>query len=1582
MTTLNSLDDLEDQIRNFTESLQNFGLRIDGVGDNLTTDAQRNSQLQNRIRAEDKEWHEKSQKAVANTIVGLTNFGRQLSQSPGNFSNLNSAVNLTTKVVGTLAEKIPVFGGAIKGFVDGAGEAAKFMIDSFQSAYGTFEKLSESGVVISFGDLRQASDALGMTFADTERVLSKGSKDLANFAGSAVAGRKVFEEIGESSMGMRLEFQKMGMSVADFRESQLSYIGMQTRMGRTQGKSVSDIVESSGAYIKQLDLLSKVTGLQRKDIQAQRDAALSETRFRASLENLDLPEELKKQVQGAAQDLSIIIQKQAPELAQGFRDMFNEGAVPATDAAQKLVIQSGGVARDIILKMRAGTLTAFEADKKLREALRNNLQQSGLAQIAQFNDTSKATAGLAQTFDYSRGESVENAEALEKLKQAQLKNITTTDDQNAALAKTKLALNDAAKNIEQIATSSTLVTKAMSIMATGIESFTEWLYEKTGQKMPAHMQARKDERKAQEAATEQKGVVEKLEADIASKALDKKRVVDIDSEVKKLLNTQKELEEQKKGVTDPKKLDELYAQQMENADKIKQLNLEKGKLSSSAADYEKLQQKKEEEEQKYIDLQRKAFKAAEKRMEVEKKTGATRLDLQGDANKILEAQNFEAEQVKKTEKKFEEQRKTLFNERQKAQEDLLKAQADYDNAVKEAATGRRPGESTLMAQKIRDAEVYAKRRLLQEAQKKLDAKQELVNQSLDEQRKRQETVAKSEDAVGKVARLTGKSEEEVQIGLIDNKYKNQIQQAKNNITALKANLELKTEESNSTVGDLQKKLEQNQKDLKNARSQKEKDSLTLEIKELNLKITSEREKLEAERKRVEEAEKRLREIEQQATDEKNEILAQKVPGSDAVMTSEAKKNLSDIKAFLQTKGETDENYLNAVLANVMKETGGISKEENLNYGSTSNKRIREIFKSRVSDLSDEQLDKLKGNKEQFAEKIYGKDTKIGADMGNTEVGDGWKYRGRGYIQLTGKSNYSAASSAIFGDDRLVKNPDLVNDPQVAKEVVAWYMQKNKKSMMQQLKIGAGPLSKEQANQLATSQIAGQVVTKNGGYLGQTLEKVEAYSTKIAEMDSTTTPAKLVTTAQAQPAKPEPTTAQAQPAKPVTTAQAQPAKPVTTAQTQPAKPVTTAQTLQETPQAADGGILSGSKNGFLATLHGTEAVVPLPDGKTIPVKLDSDPLKEMSNTLNEIAKLPTVVSKSITKNQGDLVEKVGDNVAIKLASSLIPGFDKLSRVASIADKAVEMRDKSTSQQLLEIAKMINPTVRILATLYDFVKKETPGNTKPTNTETEVQEQTTKATATPATITETAVQEQITKPTTPADMPQAADGGILSGSKNGFLATLHGTEAVVPLPDGKTIPVKLDGDPLKEMSNTLNELARLPTVISKNITQDQGVIVEKIGDKVAIKLASSLIPGFDKLTKLANAVDKVVEIKDKSTGEQLLEVAKMINPTVRILATLYDFAKPYIQNSRVAGAAPTEMPKTPDNEKLNAPIIADAFKEAMQENITSMNAANTKTGEKFDQMTQVFQAMTDKLSEAVDVLQSSKSIQKNLLATSMN
>ena len=206
------------------------------------------------------------------------------------------------------------------------------------------------------------------------------------------------------------------------------------------------------------------------------------------------------------------------------------------------------------------------------------------------------------------------------------------------------------------------------------------------------------------------------------------------------------------------------------------------------------------------------------------------------------------------------------------------------------------------------------------------------------------------------------------------------------------------------------------------------------------------------------------------------------------------KNMELIKAALQKQGITDPKYIAATLGNVMKETGGQSQSENLNYGKTDNSRIRSIFGSRAKGKTDAELDTIKKDPQQMGEMMYGSTTDLGKKMGNNEPGDGFKYRGRGFIQLTGKSNYAAASKAIYGDDRLVKNPDLVNDPAVAAEVSAWYMKKGQASMAKSMGIDTKNMSQSDANALATSQIAGQDVRKAGGYLGgENLSKVNAYA---------------------------------------------------------------------------------------------------------------------------------------------------------------------------------------------------------------------------------------------------------------------------------------------------------------------------------------------------------------------------------------------------------------------------------------------------------------------------------------------------------
>jgi len=72
------------------------------------------------------------------------------------------------------------------------------------------------------------------------------------------------------------------------------------------------------------------------------------------------------------------------------------------------------------------------------------------------------------------------------------------------------------------------------------------------------------------------------------------------------------------------------------------------------------------------------------------------------------------------------------------------------------------------------------------------------------------------------------------------------------------------------------------------------------------------------------------------------------------------------------------------------------------------------------------------------------------DLGNGQRGDGERYKGRGFIQLTGKANYREHGRAIGLGDQLLDDPELANDPTIAAKLLASFLKAKERKIKEAL----------------------------------------------------------------------------------------------------------------------------------------------------------------------------------------------------------------------------------------------------------------------------------------------------------------------------------------------------------------------------------------------------------------------------------------------------------------------------------------------------------------------------------------------------
>ena len=503
------IDELSQLLDQTNRELKTFN---EGLSKNIRSDTIFNNALKTsaEITEESADEEKKRKKAISNAISGLAGFTKQLSASQGSFAPLTSIISTVTKAVGKWWSGIPVLGKALESVATGAGEVTNFMIDSFDKAYGTFEKLSSSGVVETFETMKMTAGALNLNYSQTENVLSKHSKNLALFAGSALQGRKEFERLAYNSYEIRDSFQKLGISGEEFSDMQLNYINEQRLSNRVQSGNIEDMTNSSINYIKNLDAISKLTGMSKKGVQDLRKEISEDVRFRAS--NVGVAEGI---VDNQKNFLVLLNNKIGPQFEKGVRDLMSN-IDSTSDAANAVRANLGNNLTEFLTVTRGvknGSVNfAAAVDKTMPILAKQSIVMSKNTEI--LGTTAKYTSLQGEIFNARIQAGKNTKKEYDEYLAAQQQTLDDTTSVNAELANTKISLQKSQRALEQLATDGGAVTWLMSAMAEGVVKLTSTVYKLSGTALPEHLKAAEEEYEALKEERKARAKFNKVQDDI------------------------------------------------------------------------------------------------------------------------------------------------------------------------------------------------------------------------------------------------------------------------------------------------------------------------------------------------------------------------------------------------------------------------------------------------------------------------------------------------------------------------------------------------------------------------------------------------------------------------------------------------------------------------------------------------------------------------------------------------------------------------------------------------------------------------------------------------------------------------------------------------------------------------------------------------------------------------------------------------------------------------------------------------------------------------------------------------------------
>lgn len=297
-------------------------------------------------------------RAVTDGVKGYKDLASTTDQLATSIEALSAALAFVLPI-GRIA-KVAIAGlGLLAGELVRSSKAIGEQIDGLRAG---FDELAQVGGTTAGGltDMFEAMQKVGLStkdFPQFARALGEQSELLSRFGGTVTDGRNAVLGLSEDLRPMRNELQNFGIRLEQIGEASLGFIKIQ-KLSSLGSRSNMDIsTKSMMSYVKELDTITRLTGISRKQQEKTMEEAMRNDAFAATIDEMRARGE-HRQADLLMKNLAYY-EKMGPTALKGYKDSIS-GFIGVTDEGTQLYQSSNGAVQDQIDKIKSGSIDTVE----------------------------------------------------------------------------------------------------------------------------------------------------------------------------------------------------------------------------------------------------------------------------------------------------------------------------------------------------------------------------------------------------------------------------------------------------------------------------------------------------------------------------------------------------------------------------------------------------------------------------------------------------------------------------------------------------------------------------------------------------------------------------------------------------------------------------------------------------------------------------------------------------------------------------------------------------------------------------------------------------------------------------------------------------------------------------------------------------------------------------------------------------------------------------------------------------------------------------------------------------------------------